>query len=219
MTEEPPQPDAPRGRGRPKDPERRTAIVRAARGLFLEHGVVAASMDAVARTAGVSKRTIYSHFPDKEALFRAVIEAESGGYRRPPEEQEPTDLPDLRRRLIEFGTNLVELLSRPGVVDLGRLLLSESRRHPGLAERFHSGGPESAHRKMTALLARAHDRGLLRVEDPALAADQLLSMWPGRRHLRLQLGLAPPPGRPELERHVTACVDMFLRAYAADRRD
>ena len=56
----------PAARGRPKDPAKRAAILDAAEKLFLSQGFTGTSMDAVAKEAGVSKLTVYSHFSDKE---------------------------------------------------------------------------------------------------------------------------------------------------------
>ena len=50
------------------------AILQGAIEEFLANGYAATSMDKVAKTAGVSKATIYSHFGDKESLFNAVIQ-------------------------------------------------------------------------------------------------------------------------------------------------
>src|SRR4051812_22515814 len=55
-------------------PEERPAqILEAAFEVFAEHGLAAARLDDIAKRAGVSKGTIYSYFPNKEALFREVI--------------------------------------------------------------------------------------------------------------------------------------------------
>ena len=61
--------------GRPKDLEKRAAILEAGKRLFPRHGFDGTSMDAIAAEAGVSKLTVYSHFNDKETLFKSVIEA------------------------------------------------------------------------------------------------------------------------------------------------
>ena len=60
--------------GRPKDSVKREEIVSAATLLFMENGYGLTSMEAVAKQAGVSKLTIYSHFADKSELFRAIIQ-------------------------------------------------------------------------------------------------------------------------------------------------
>ena len=54
-------------------PSKRDAILEAAARVFFESGYAAASMDEIAREAGVSKQTVYSHFGAKEALFGAFI--------------------------------------------------------------------------------------------------------------------------------------------------
>src|SRR5690348_17437726 len=61
------------GPGRPKDLEKRAAILEAAKRLFPQHGFEGTSMDAVAAEAGVSKLTVYSHFGGKEALFIETV--------------------------------------------------------------------------------------------------------------------------------------------------
>src|SRR3954454_24926319 len=54
------------------------AVLEAATTLFLRNGYGATSMDDIAETAGVSKRTVYNNFTDKEALFREVVMAATG---------------------------------------------------------------------------------------------------------------------------------------------
>ena len=62
------------GPGRPKDLEKRAAILNVAKRLFTTQGFDGTSMDAIAAAAGVSKLTVYSHFQDKERLFAAAVE-------------------------------------------------------------------------------------------------------------------------------------------------
>src|SRR6188508_2800650 len=74
MTAPPPRPPAPSAApGRPKDMEKHAAILDAAMRLFPARGYDGVSVDAIAQAAGVSKLTVYSHFADKEALFRAAV--------------------------------------------------------------------------------------------------------------------------------------------------
>ena len=67
------QPVAGSARGRPKDLEKRAAILSAATDLFTARGLNGVSMEAVARAAGVSKITVYSHFRSKDELFRETV--------------------------------------------------------------------------------------------------------------------------------------------------
>src|SRR5262249_39637226 len=57
-------------------PDKATVVLAAARSVFLSHGFSAATTDMIQQAAGVSKATVYSHYPTKEALFIAVIDAE-----------------------------------------------------------------------------------------------------------------------------------------------
>src|SRR5918993_5229150 len=66
-------PSLPASPGRPKDLEKRAAILDAAMTLFPARGYDGVSVDAIAQAAGVSKLTVYSHFADKEALFASAV--------------------------------------------------------------------------------------------------------------------------------------------------
>jgi TetR/AcrR family transcriptional repressor of mexJK operon len=169
-------------------------------------------MDAIAERAGVSKATLYSHFADKNDLFRAVMANETQDYEAPSDQVEIADLGVLRSRLLAFGKSVLSILTRPGVLDLGRLLIYESRRHPEQAAHFFASGPEATHLRLATLLATANQNRLVKCEDPSMMADHLLSMWIGQRHLRQQLGLSPPPTSEEIDKHVEACVNVVLKA-------
>lgn len=204
-------------RGRPKDPGKRCDIVRAARQLFMQHGVGAVSMDTIASAAGVSKKTIYSHFPCKEDLFFEVMGAESAQFQTAV--LDPDSLRDrtgLRESLIAWGVQFVTMLSRPSIIDLGNLLVSESRRHPELARQFLTWGPEEKWKMLSAYLAKAHDLGLLSIPESEVAADQLFSLWQGMWHLRQQMGVTGPPSEAWIKDHCAKGVDLVLKGYRAE---
>src|SRR5574341_357855 len=77
--------------GRPKDEAKGSAVLMAAARSFLKHGLEGTSMDAIAREAGVSKLTVYSHFRNKEALFKEVIRCKCNEF-APPEDRKSTRL-------------------------------------------------------------------------------------------------------------------------------
>ena len=54
--------------------EKSVAILAGAMKEFLKNGYAATSMDKVAKSAGVSKATVYSHFGDKESMFGSVMQ-------------------------------------------------------------------------------------------------------------------------------------------------
>jgi TetR/AcrR family transcriptional regulator, mexJK operon transcriptional repressor len=183
----------------------------------MDGGFAGASMERIARDAGVSKATLYSHFADKEALFFACIFAEVERHRPRWESDEP-DRRLIRARLEEFGRGLLSLLSRPDIHQFGRLLSAQAAHHPRLAELFYEAGPASMCSALTALIAEGVQRGELTCADPTLAADQLVCMWKGMHHLRQELGLAGPRSEAEIKKHVAGCTELFLTAYGTDAR-
>jgi AcrR family transcriptional regulator len=64
------------------NPARRQAILEAAQELLLRHGLRGTSMEAIARAAGVAKPTLYAYFPDKAAVFSALVEQLVEAWRR-----------------------------------------------------------------------------------------------------------------------------------------
>ncbi|MFG1693940.1 TetR/AcrR family transcriptional regulator [Nonomuraea sp. NPDC049309] len=65
---------AARGRGRPRDPETDSAILRAALELFIERGVEGTSIEQIAKRAGVGKLTVYRRWSTKEDLIAQAVE-------------------------------------------------------------------------------------------------------------------------------------------------
>ena len=208
-----PRPAAP---GRPKDPEKRAALVEAAGHLFCQHGFDAVSLDAVAQAAGVSKLTIYSHFGDKEGLFTAAVEARC-------EDQLPHKLfefqPDLpvAEALRQIGLGFVDLVYSDDAVQLMRMMAAQAAQagqSTRLAQLYFQAGPKRALEEMEGFLAIARERVDLAIDDLRLAAAQFFVLLKGLQHFRILLGLEPAPPPAVRAAHVERCVAMFLRANA-----
>ncbi len=104
--------------------------------VFLRLGYAGTSMDRVATEAGVSKQTIYSHFQDKEGLFRSLIEGETlarfeAVFQLDPHQVDPETL--LRRLAQIYFTQVVD---NSQYVPLLRIVIGESERFPELARLF-----------------------------------------------------------------------------------
>lgn len=89
---------APPNLQRPRSRRAHTAVLDAALELFSERGIEGASIDSVAALSGVSKATIYKHWPDKKALCLEALGRVHGLDREPP----PFDSGDLRQDFIDF---------------------------------------------------------------------------------------------------------------------
>lgn len=200
--------------GRPKDLEKKAAILDAAKRLFPLHGYEGVSMEAIAAEAGVSKLTVYNHFSDKENLFteavrcrceellpHAVFEAEAG----------PGQIAEGLRKI---GHHFLALISSDEAIQLHRTLAARAMTDTRLAELFYMAGPQRTLEELEGFLRRAIKAGSLRVPDPARAATHFFCLLKGEHHMRMIVGCCERPSAAECRRHVDSVVDLFLRAYA-----
>lgn len=159
----------------PRSEQKRKQILDAGRELFLAQGFAETSMDQVTARSGVSKATVYNHFPSKEKLFEAAVRtrAEEVFAALPaldPHHEPPEDM--LTRY---FHTLLQVLLSEEGT-SMCFLLMSEGRRFPDNARLIYETGFGRGLREMADYLNELNRLGTLRVPDPAWAAGRLLAI-------------------------------------------
>jgi TetR/AcrR family transcriptional regulator of autoinduction and epiphytic fitness len=191
---------------------KRQAILQAAIDEFRGNGFEATSMDRIAATAGVSKRTVYNHFPSKDALFAEILvqlwEKSTAlidlAYR--------TDRP-LREQLLELLRQKLRMLDDANFVDLARVAIAETIHSPERAQSMvaRMGSKEEG---VTIWIRAALADGKLKPLDPAFAAQQIqglvksFAFWP-------QITLGAPTLSEEMQEQVAAAaVDMFLGHYA-----
>jgi TetR/AcrR family transcriptional repressor of mexJK operon len=191
-------------------------IREAATELFLRNGYLGTSMDEIAAQAGVSKQTVYTHFADKERLFTELVLGNTG--RADEFVAVMTDLldrsDDLERDLRDLGRRYVRSVIQPQVLRLRRLVIGEAGRFPDLARTYYERVPERVIGTLASCLARLAERGLLRVDDPPLAARHLVALilWaPLDRGMFIAGDEAPDPAA--LDRVADAGVGVFLAAY------
>jgi AcrR family transcriptional regulator len=197
---------------------KREAIVQAATELFLDAGYGAASMDAIAARARVSKRTVYSYFPGKDALFGAVMGNVCATVVGPQTPEALTQGPP-GRVLTSYGRTFLTLIAAPQALSIFRVVTGESERFPELGEMFYRAGPQRWTGVLAAYLRVQDQQGALAVPEPEAAAAQFLAMVKGPVHMRLSLGVGPRPTSGDIEAVVAAAVAAFLRAYRAPARE
>jgi TetR/AcrR family transcriptional repressor of mexJK operon len=201
------------GPGRPKDLEKRAAILAAAKRLFPLSGFEGTSMDAIAAEAGVSKLTVYRHFTDKETLFVAAIRARC-------QDQVPDALFDVdtkgpvRGQLLAIAHAFLNLITSPEAISLHRLLTSSGNASPKLAQLFWEAGPLRMRASFEEFLREEVRAGQLDIPDTTRAASQFFALLKGELHARLLCGCAQSITGQDVDEHVAATVDFFLRAYA-----
>ncbi|OLF16613.1 TetR/AcrR family transcriptional regulator [Actinophytocola xanthii] len=197
---------------------KRAAILTAARELFLSVGFDRSSVDAVAARAGVSKRTVYDYFGDKQTLLQAVVDtagrATMATIERTLDETlagvtEPAELEDA---LVTFAMRIsTEMLGSAEYATLARLALADSRpRGAQVDSQLITNAPEEAVAARFAALGRA---GLLEVPDPRLAADHFVALTFGVALNRL--GAADLTRDERVHPLVVEGARVFLRAYRA----
>lgn len=190
-------------------------ILDAARKIFMELGYGAASMDAIARQATVSKATLYTHFDGKDALFEALIVMEckhlSGqiGLRA-------LDEPDIRLALRSLAQDFNNLLCQDESLAMFRIVVAEAPRFPELGRIFYDSGPKIMIDRIAELLARATKRGLLNVRNAHIAAVQFISLVRGESQLKRVLGLKPAAKHVPAN-YVDSSIELFLAGYGAPR--
>lgn len=201
--------------GRPRAHGKRQEVIDAAWRLFLSEGVQATALDAVAKAAGVSRATLYSHFPDKAALFEATIRDEMD--RLALTQMPPADGVPLHDALVAFGRSLMRYLASPTPIAFYAVLAGDLRRHPDLARSFYELGPGQTHRNLTAILARAVDRGEIVLPDATQAAEQLIGLWQGLTNYKLALAIDIDALVAGIDDRVERAVVLFLAAHRRER--
>jgi len=217
MTDSKAQPATPRpsGPGRPKDLGKRAAILEVAKRLFTQDGFDRVSMDQIATEAGVSKLTLYSHFGDKENLFAAAIRAKC-------EEQLPQALflaglseGGLREQLTTIASALFALVCNDEAIAMHRMMINADIGDHHARELFWQAGPQQIKDAFAEFLRGRVNAGELAIEDIPRAASQFCCLVKGEPHTQMLCGMSGAPEPAEVQRHITATIDLFLRAYAA----
>jgi TetR/AcrR family transcriptional regulator, mexJK operon transcriptional repressor len=193
---------------------KRAAILSAARERILADGFDGTSVDAIAATAGVSKRTVYDYFGDKQALLIAIIESTSSALMATINaalDEYLTDPTDLEEALTAFALRILSTaLVSSDYATLIRLITTESAHLPAnSADYWMASEPED---RIAERFAEFHAKGLLEAPRPRLAADHFAA-------LALAIPLekqrdAPDGDSAVVEESVLDGVRAFLRAYA-----
>ena len=190
---------------------KRAAIIEAAIEEFRAAGFEATSMDRIATRASVSKRTVYNHFPSKEALFAAILrqlwdESEA----RPAPAYHPDE--PLRAQLLALLMRKMRLLGDEAFLSLARVAIAAGIHSPERARDMVARMGEREEDLTVWIRAAAAD-GRLATRDPLFASLQLqgllkaFAFWP-----QVTMGQLPL-GETEQKKVAEAAADMFLAQY------
>jgi AcrR family transcriptional regulator len=190
---------------RPRSARAHDEVLEAASRLFAERGIDATSMDAIAAASGVSKATIYKHWPDKHALCLEVLSRIHGHADAPPSRLTG----DLRADLLavlghEPPPQFAEVRSR-----MTPHLVSYGIRNPAFGKAWRLRVLEPPRTELAGLLRHARAQGTLSKE---VDIEVAIAMLLGPLFYRHIMGMVDRPISPRLPEDV---VDAFLKSQAA----
>ncbi|HUN50440.1 MAG TPA: TetR/AcrR family transcriptional regulator [Candidatus Sulfotelmatobacter sp.] len=209
-----------RSRGRPQirpDSETLQLIFEAARQEFQALGYAGTSMNAVARRAGVSTKTMYRLIPTKAELFQRVLADRIERFLLALDLDALDRLPlqeALERMLRTYG----ELTLSEDTISITRLVIGECHRFPELATSFHTTAIVQTREAMAAWLERQCRRGQVAPGDPALAAEALRGMMIMEPQRGIMLGKGSIPDAAAIAARAKYCAQLFLQGCGVSRR-
>ncbi|MFZ1920530.1 MAG: TetR/AcrR family transcriptional regulator [Xanthobacteraceae bacterium] len=194
------------------DNAKRRQIVDGARAIFLQQGFDAASMNDIARAAGVSKGTLYVYFTNKEQLFEAIVHAECQVHAEGTFDLDHNDH-DVEGTLTRLGTSYVGFLCKPEKAAALRIVVAIADRMPEIGRIFYETGPAVGIAKLTAYLQAQIEAGVIAVDDCNLAAAQFLDACQSTLFKPVLFNFRDAPDAEAIAHVVGAAVRTFLRAY------
>ena len=187
-------------------------VLRGARDVFMADGFEGASVDDIARAAGVSKATLYSYFPDKRLLFMEVAQTEcvlmSEKIVSMIDESNP-----VRDVLKVTAVQVVGFLTSEFAQQVFRICVAERERFPELGRAFYAAGPESGKARIGDFLQKAVESGELVIDDIPMAAEQFSELCKVKLWTRAVFGIQSQFSAEEIDEVAQHAVDMFWARY------
>jgi AcrR family transcriptional regulator len=191
---------------------KRRQIVEGAHAVFLAQGFDAASMNDIARAAGVSKGTLYVYFDSKEDLFEAIVEQECEAQALGIFDLDASDH-DVESVLKRLGVAYVNFLCEPNKTSAFRTVMAISERMPSFGRRFYERGPARGIARLATYLTAQVEAGVLAIEDFEIAAAQFMESCHAALFRPVLFNAAPGPSQAQVEHGVRIAVRVFLAAY------
>ena len=194
-----------------EDSSKRRQILDGARKVFMDLGFDGASMNEIARAAGVSKGTLYVYFADKSRLFEAIVEDEALEKGKLAYNLDPGR--DVETALREFGRAYISGMCRPGGGSSIRTVMAIAERMPDVGRQFYENVLAKTINNLADYL-RAHVRpGDLAIDDCELAAAQFMQMCQATLFLPFVFQAEPAPSAERIARVVDSATRLFLQTY------
>jgi TetR/AcrR family transcriptional regulator of autoinduction and epiphytic fitness len=191
---------------------KREAIVEAAAKEFKTHGFSATSMDCIAATAEVSKRTIYRHFASKEQLFQAITQQLCDRVLHVSEHPYDPRL-GIEVQLRRIAEQEIALLISEQFLGMLRMITSEFLSTPSLT-RDNFDSIEDSSIGVVKWIKEATADGKLLCSDPVIAGKQFLALIQAFALWPQFYGVKPVPDNQQQADIIDSAVQMFVSRYA-----
>jgi AcrR family transcriptional regulator len=196
-----------------EDSSKRRQILDGARKVFMDLGFDGASMNEIARSAGVSKGTLYVYFADKSRLFEAIVEDEALEKSKVVYNLDPQR--DAETTLREFGQAYIGSICRPGGGSSIRTVMAIAERMPDVGRQFYENVLAKTINRLADYLQAHVGPEDLAIDDCELAAAQFLQMCQATLFLPFVFQAEPAPSAERIAHVVDSATRMFLRTYRA----
>lgn len=195
---------------------KRRQILDGARKVFMDLGFDGASMNEIARAAGVSKGTLYVYFADKNRLFEAILEDEALQKSKIVYNLDPER--DVETTLREFGRAYIGTMCRPGGGSSIRTVMAIAERMPDIGRQFYENVLAKTFSRLADYLRARRGPDDLAIEDCELAAAQFMQMCQATLFLPFVFQAEPAPSAERIARVVDSATRVFLSTYRARPR-
>ena len=199
--------------GDASDSAKRRQIIEGARAVFLSQGFDAASMNDIARKAGVSKGTLYVYFKNKEDLFEAMTEEQCRMQAEGVFVLDSADH-DVAAVLTKLGIAFAQFICSRSTSSI-RTVIAIADRMPEIGRQFYETGPAVGIAKLSNYLRAQVEAGVLEVaaEDCDIVAGQFLESCLAATFKPVLFNFAPPPPPERIAHVVGIAVRAFMKAY------
>lgn len=203
-------PASPRPRGRPALPEEdlRAKVVQAATRILLSDGYAAMTVEAVARQAGVAKKTVYRFAASREDLIPLILRDWTAPF-LPAFAAEAADPATAMQTLEDTLTLIGERVLTAEAVGLFRLLVSDLPARDAVLDQYTAAGIDRSRRLLADWLSRHRARGVITCPDPAMAADLILSMVIAEPLRQIAIRITPPQPQWDIRPRVRAALALL----------
>ena len=201
--------------GRPRAEElsdRIGHVLDVAETLIVREGYQAISVDAIARAAQISKKTIYSQFDNKAGLLAAVVDrlARSRSVALSHDHRQP-----LREGLLHCASVILDASYDETTIRFDIVLFREGRMFPELGQTFERAAREQYIKPVADYLATCAKRGLLRDIEPTFVAEAFVHLLTADIIIKTAMGEAAKRSPAQRRAHAERVCDLVIEGVSS----